>query len=163
MNSGLECNVEEVFDKFCKLTTDEMTYAVKRALRIGAREIRSKTQSNMTGSFLRRNNHPGKYNDRIEDAAMVGKVKGNFDSDLYIKVHIMGTRDDKSGTFRARFLEKGTQERYNRKGLKKERWTGSVSPMWFFKKAQVQVGTNLDRIYLTEIDKAINKINNTKI
>lgn len=163
MNSGLECNIEETFEKYTNLVSNEMTKCVKRALIMGAKEVQNQTKSNITASLYKRNNHPGKYNDKIEDAAMIGKIDGDFREDLSIKVHIMGNREPGSGTYRARFLEKGTKDRYHTKGLKKPRYIGKIEPIWFFKKAQMQVFPKLPQIYLTEIDKTINKINNSKV
>lgn len=173
VRSGLECNVEEVFSKFMDLTAAEMNKAVKSALRTGAKQLQGVTKSNMTSAMQKRNNdhwYDGKmifYNDKIEDAVMISKVEGGFEDELSQRVHIMGTQKSGSGTFRARFLEKGTKERYAKtwKGntLKKPRRLGSITGKWFFKNAQNQVFPNLPNIYLAEIEKTINKLNNTKL
>lgn len=171
--SGLECNVEEVFNQFCELTQKEMNSAVRKALRAGAKQLQTTTKANaVTGMNHRGNTHwyDGKiifYNDKIEDAVMISKIEGDFGSSMEQKVHVMGSRKSGSGTYRFRFLEKGTKERYarTRKGtpLKKPRRLGAIRGRWFFKSAQNQVFPNLPALYMAEIDKAIQKINSTKI
>lgn len=171
--SGFECNIEDVFNKFCDLTQKEMNSAVRKALRAGAKQLQTTTKSNASSGMLHRGNthwYDGKiifYNDKIEDAVMISKIEGDFGSEMSQKVHVMGTQKTGSGTYRFRFLEKGTKERQakTRKGqkLKKERNTGAIKARWFFKNAQNQVFPNLPAIYVAEIDKAIQKINSTKL
>lgn len=176
--SGFECNIENTFDSFMNLTATEMNKAVRRALRSGAKELQKQTKSNMTASMKTRNNthwYDGKivvYDDKIEDAVRISKIDGTFGNDLSIKVHVMGTRKSGSGTYRARFLEKGTRERFakhmrnknhNLVALQKPKSLGRINGKWFFKNAQSTVMPNLPSIYMAEIDKTINKLNNTKI
>lgn len=178
MKSGLECDVEEVFNKFINLTAEEMQKATKRALVAGAKELQRKTKENLSGTIKNRNNehwYDGKlivYNDRIDDAVRRGKVVDDAGEELSTSVHIMGTRKTGSGTYRARFLEKGTRQRFAKhyrdrngqlKTYKKPRYLGSIKGRWFFRNAQQSVFPNLPSIYLKEIDKTINKLNNTKI
>ena len=173
MNSGFECNIEEVFNKFMDLTTSEMNKAVKKALRAGAKQLQAATKANATAGMNNRNNthwYDGKiifYNDKIEDAVMISKIEGSFGEELSQKVHVLGTKKTGSGTYRFRFLEGGTKERYARtkKGskLKKPRYLGKISGKRFFKNAQNEIVPNLPSLYMAEIDKAINKINKTKL
>lgn len=178
MNSGFECNVEQVFSRFMDLTQKEMTKTVKRALVAGAKELQKQTKENITSSLVKRNNphwYDGKrinYNDNIEDAVRLGKWEGGTIDEQSTSVHIMGTRGSNSGTYRARFLEKGTKIRYAKKGrnrkhqlidLKKPRYLGAIRGKWFFRTAQQQVIPNLEGIYMREIEKTINKLNNTQI
>lgn len=156
--AAFECNIEDTFNAFMDLTSSEMNKAVKRALRAGAKELVKQTKANATSSMKTRNNtqwYDGKiivFNDKIEDAVMISKMDGDFDNELSQKVHIMGTRKSGSGTYRLRFLEKGT---------KKGR--GPKRPKWFFKDAQNQVFPNLPNIYAAEIQKTIDKLNTTKL
>lgn len=176
--SSLECNVEEVFSQFMDLTAKEMNTTVRRALRTGAKELQKQTRKNATSRMMTRNNphwYRGEqvfYNDDIEDAVRLSKIDGDFGSELSQKVHVMGTRNKYSGTYRFRFLEKGTKERYakyykdktgERQALKKPRRLGRIQGRWFFKNAQSQVFPNLNKIYIQEIDKTIQKLNQTKI
>lgn len=156
--AAFECNIEDTFNAFMDLTSSEMNKAVKRALRAGAKELVKQTKANATSSMTTRNNtqwYDGKivvFNDKIEDAVMISKMDGDFDNELSQKVHIMGTRKSGSGTYRLRFLEKGT---------KKGR--GPKRPKWFFKDAQNQVFPNLPNIYAAEIQKTIDKLNTTNL
>jgi hypothetical protein len=171
MDNGLECNIKAVWEDFKVLTAKEMDMAVKSALRRGAAQIKKETVSNAKAGIKTHNNphwYNGQrieYNDDITDAVRVGKIEDNYDSDeLSIKVHVMGTRNTNSGTYRFRFLEKGTKNRkaktYKGRPLKKERNLGSIAPRRWFASANNSV--NLDNIYLEAIERAINNINNGK-
>ena len=177
MSTGLECNISETFDNFMNLTAQEMTKCTRRALLRGAKELQTQTKQNISSSLKKRNNphwYDGKiivYTDTIEDAVMIGKVDGDFTSEMSVKVNIMGSRKKDSGTFRARFLEKDTQDREathyrNRQHelmtYKKPKNLGKIQGKWFFKNAQATVFPNLPNIYMREIDNTINKLNNTK-
>lgn len=163
---GIETNVEEVFAAFCDLTQKEMKGVVRRAIGKAEQELKKQTQANLSSSILLRGRSSGKYMDNIDDAVMASKVRGEYGEELEGKVHIMGTRKDGSGTFRARFLEKGTKERkartYKGKPLKKERSFGFIKPKWFFRSANATVLPQIERLYMAEIDKAIQKINSRK-
>ena len=176
--SSLECNVEEVFSQFMDLTAKEMNTTVRRALRAGGKELQKQTRKNAKAGIISRNNthwYDGKiitYDDKIEDAVRISKIDGDFGSELSQKVHVMGTRNKYSGTYRFRFLEKGTKQRYakyyrdkngKRMALKKPRYLGRIQGRWFFKNAQSQVFPNLEKIYMNEIDKTIQKLNQVKI
>lgn len=176
--SSLECNVEEVFSQFMDLTAKEMNTTVRRALRAGGKELQKQTRKNAKAGINSRNNthwYDGKiitYDDKIEDAVRLSKIDGDFGSELSQKVHVMGSRAKYSGTYRFRFLEKGTKQRYakyyrdkggKRMALKKPRYLGRIQGRWFFKNAQSQVFPNLEKIYMNEIDKTIQKLNQVKI
>lgn len=163
--TDLEVDVLEMFNKFKELTAKEMDMAVKKAITKAAREIREKTVQNAESGIKTYNNHPdGPYNgDTILDAPRVSRIEDRYDEDsLSIKVHVMGTRKSDSQTYRFRFLEKGTKDRYQLtyrgKELKKPRYLGSIKPRHYFRKANEE--TNVESIYVKEIDEAINKINN---
>ena len=173
MKGGLECNIADTFNAFMDLTSSEMNKAVKRALRAGAKELQRQTKANAVSGMKTQNNtawYDGKiifYNDKVEDAVMISKVDGGFEDELSQRVHVMGIRKSGSQTYKFRFLEKGTKERYATKWkgntLKKPRRLGKIDGRWFFKNAQNQVFPNLPSIYLAEIEKTINKLNNTKL
>lgn len=164
---GLETNIEEVFEAFCNLTQKEMKGVVRKAIGKAEQELKKQTKANLTSSILQRGRSQGKYMDEMEDAVIASRVNGEYGEPLEGKVHILGSRKSGSGTFRARFLEKGTKDRYAKtyKGnpLKKARYLGAVSPKWFFRSANATVLPQVERMYMAEIDKAIQKINNTRI
>lgn len=175
--TGLECNISDTFNAFMDLTSSEMTKATKRALRAGAKELQKQTRANAQSGMKTQNNtawYDGKivvYTDKVEDAVMISKVDGDFETELNQKVHVMGTRKSGSQTYKFRFLEKGTKDRYAKhyryKGesipLKKPKYLGRITGRWFFKNAQQQVFPNLPSIYMKEIDKTIDKLNKAKL
>ena len=158
-NAGFECDIEKVFEQFCELTSREMTKTVKSALKVGGKELVKQTKSNLTRELKHRSIN-SKYKDKMEDAVRLGKLEEEKGEELSQKVHIMGDRSKGSGTFRARFFEKGTKERRNRRTQSSY---GRITPRWYFKNAQNQVFPKLQTIYMAEITKTVNKINNTKI
>lgn len=154
----------EQFNEFKEVAKDEIIGGVKRAMRKAAREIQKQTIENARAGIQTYNNHPyGEYEqDSILDAVRVGKLQDNYDEDeMYIKVHVMGNGRENSKTFRFRFLEKGTKERYatEQKGrqLSKPRYLGKITPRRYFGQARDSV--NVQDIYLQEVEKAIDKVN----
>jgi len=168
----LGLDLTDAFEKWKKLTTEEMVNGLKRGMRKAAREIRETTVENARQGIKTYNNHAqGQYKNKwgeyeqenILDAVRVGKMKDNYDEELFIKVHVMGTGRENSKTFRFRFLEKGTKDRYaltrNGKALKKQRYLGRIQPRRYFGRAKQSV--DVEGIYLKEIKKSIEKVNNT--
>lgn len=154
----------EQFNEFKDVAKYEIIDGVKRAMRKAAREIQKQTIENARAGIKTYNNHPnGKYEqDSILDAVRVGKLQDNYDEDeMFIKVHVMGNGRENSKTFRFRFLEKGTKDRYatQQKGrqLSKPRYLGKIAPRRYFRDARNSV--NVWDIYLQEIEKAIDKVN----
>lgn len=166
MNNGFVTDIEKVWNEFSELTSSEMSKAVKRALNKAAAELQQKTKANLSSLVKSDTGHNGKFNDRLKDGVRRSGAKGMYDEELTAVVHIMGTQASGSGTYRLRFLEKGTKERYAKtyKGqpLKKPRYLGAIKPRWFFRSANQTIEPQLEKIYLEEIDKTIQKINNTK-
>lgn len=166
MKGGLEANLVKTFEEFSQLTAKEMSKAVKRALNKAAAQLQQQTKSNLSSLIKSDTGGNGKYNDKLKDAVIRRGSKGFYDEELTAVVHIMGTQTTGSGTFRARFLEKGTKPRYamEYKGqpLQKPRYLGQIKPLWFFKSANQMVEPQLEQIYIAEIDKTIQKINATK-
>lgn len=166
MKAGLETNIEQVWADFQDLTSSQMTRAIKKAVSRGAAELKKETLTQLYSSGIDLAKKTDKYNDSLEDGVIMRKAKGNYDEDIYSIVHIMGTRSTGSGTFRLRFFEKGTKDRYqqssNGMNLKKPRFLGHIKPYWFFKNANSTIESRLDQIYIEEIGKAIDKINNSQ-
>lgn len=171
MNSGLNTNIEEVFAQFVELEKKEMTAACKKALKKGAAELKKQTVANLKPyekgkSMYHYGGQVSPYTDKITDAVRISKFNDRYDEELSLKVHIMGTTASGSGTYRARFINNGTQDRYatTYKGnsLRKPRYTGRIQGSHFFQQAQGVVFPQLESIYMTEIEAACNKINNNK-
>ena len=165
MKSGLTCNAEEVFERFSNLAKVEMTSAMKSAIRAGASNIRKQTILNAKAGIKTTNNHPNDpyHGDNVWDAPRLGRMNDEDGEDLSMKVHIYGSKKSDSQTYRFRFLENGTKERYARtykgKPLKKPRYLGSISPRNWFKSAQDTVFPQMERIFMERIEKCINKVN----
>ena len=158
----------EQFNEFKEVAKDEIINGVKKAMRKAAREIQKQTIENARAGIKTYNNHPnGEYEqDSILDAVRVGKLQDNYDEDeMSIKVHVMGNGRENSKTFRFRFLEKGTKERYattyKGKPLAEARRLGKIPkngpPARYFGRAKQSV--NVLDIYLQEVEKAIDKVN----
>jgi HK97 gp10 family phage protein len=167
MSSGLEVNVNEMFDKFKQLTAREMDSAIKKAMKAAANEIKNQTLSNARAGIKTYDNHPDDpYNgDTILDAVKVTKIEDRYDGELSMKVHVMGTNKSDSQTYRFRFLEGGTKDRYSKtyKGqyMKKQKYLGRITPRKWFDTARKSV--NVENIYLQTISNAIDKINSESI
>lgn len=184
MKNGFSGDLTSTFEGFQKMTGEEMTKALAKGLRKAAKEVVNLTKSNATSGMLKRNNphwYDGElvtYNDKIEDAARHGRVWiGGYSGvadEMTINVSVFGSRASDSGTYRFRFLELGTKERFakyyrkKKKGqkgkgeralLKKPRRLGRITPKWWFRNAYQAVVPNVDNIILTEVEQAINKIN----
>lgn len=166
MKGGLEANLVKTFEEFSQLTAKEMSKAVKRALNKAAAQLQRQTKTNLSTLIKSDTGGHGKYSDKLKDGVLRRGSKGFYDEELTAVVHIMGTQTTGSGTFRLRFLEKGTKPRYamkyNGQPLMKPRYLGQIKPLWYFKSANEMVEPQLEQIYITEIDKTIQKINTTK-
>lgn len=88
-------------------------------------KIKNQAKSNLRKSVSGASASNPKYNDRLIDAIRSTVFEEN--NEMYFKVHVMGTSKKGSGTFRARFFEKGTKER-NSDGHNR----GSIQPTHFF-------------------------------
>lgn len=160
---NFETNIEEVYEKFLQLNSREMNKAIKSALVAGAKELRKTTITNLDNSILVK----GSSMNDLHEGVRIGKVKGEYGEDLEILVNIMGKRYYKGSDGRLRWLETGTQNRQNlTKGgtkLNTPRNTGQIQGRYFFRSANDSVISIIQAIYARELDKAIEKINKTKI
>ncbi len=118
---------------------DELTGLIGKAklsaLRKGANIIKKQTQTSLKSTGIAYGKQNPKYIDKLIDGIRVTSVK----DDDTVGVHIMGSRSTGSGTFRLRFFEKGTKERYaktyNGSPLKKKRRLGKIKSYRFFNSA----------------------------
>lgn len=106
----------------------------KAALYSGASVLKEQTKENLSSALPASTHHNPKYSDTLMDAVRNSKTEGDV-----ITVHILGTRNSTSGTYRTRFFEKGTKKRYQKtyRGvkLKKKRYLGQLKPLNFFSSA----------------------------
>ena len=178
MNNGFSGDLEKQFEVFSQTTGKELTNALARGLRKAAKEVVNLTKQNAKSGMLKRNNphwYDGKivnYNDYIEDAPRHGRVYiggyGGVADDMYVNISIFGSTASDSGTYRFRFLDQGTKERFQnyyrtkngeRKLLKKQRKLGKITPKWWFRNAYQSVVPSVDSIILEELEKTANKLN----
>lgn len=172
--SGLECNVEEIFNKFSALAQEDMTKTVKKAISVGAQLLQDETKQNINmGIKTWGNRHwrDGKeefFNDSIDEGVRRTKVYDNGE-ELIAKVHVLGKGKGASGsgTYILKWLEVGTQDRFAKrlkgKQLKKPKWLGKVRGRRFFKAANQSVIPRLQNLYVEEIEKSVDRINKMNI
>lgn len=154
----IETNADQVYNSFLNLTTKEMRKALRQGVQNAANKLRGETKRVFRSALPAARRHNSKYNDTLLDAVKRSKVEENQRGEISAKVHIMGTRNTGSGTFRARFYEKGTRQRRTRKGYNR----GSIAPLGFFATANASFGADYNNILNNEIAKAIERINNAR-
>lgn len=151
-------NADEVYDKFLELTTKEMRKALRKGVQNAANKLRGETKKVFRSALPAARHRNTKYNDTLLDAVRRSKVEETKRGEISAKVHIMGTRNTGSGTFRARFFEKGTKARRTRKGHNR----GAITAIGFFATANTTFNVEYDKILNGEISKAIERINRAK-
>ncbi len=108
--------------------------AEKRALYTAAKFLRDKGRESLISKLPKAAQKNPKYNDTMADAVRFTKVDG-----ATLKVHALGTRETGSGTYRARFFEEQTRDRYQKRyagvRLKRKRYLGHVGGLYYFKSA----------------------------
>lgn len=113
---------------------EELPRAEKRALYRAAYFLRDKIRQSLTTAIPKATQKNPKYNDTLVDAVGFTKVDG-----ASLNVNAMGTRKTGSGTYRARFFEEGTRDRYQKTHngikLKRKKYIGKIGPTHFFKSA----------------------------
>lgn len=150
-------NLEESWNKYADLTIKEINKVTQSSLKRAAAVLKSNTQKKLVELLGDAAVTRGRYFDTLVDAARVTKYDKRADK---IAVHIMGTRDSKSGTFRTRFFEGGTNGRKTTGRGKVKYSNGDITALRFFETAVNN--TPIDDIIVTQIDKAVEKINTKK-
>ena len=124
------------FDEIAK----EMPNIEKRALYKAAYFLRDKIQQSLISAVPKATQKNPKYTDTLVDAVGFSRVDGASTT-----INAMGTRKTGSGTYRTRFFEEGTRERFHKKRngikLKKKKSVGRIKPTKFFASA-VQANRN---------------------
>ena len=115
----------------------ELPRAEKRALYRAAYFLRDKIRQSLVSSVPKAETHSPKYSDTLVDAVGFTKVDG-----ASININAMGNRKKGSGTYRTRFFENDTKDRYQKtyRGikLKKKRFLGHITGTHFFSNAVSQ-------------------------
>ena len=138
-------------------TAKEMPRIEKKALYRAAYYLRDQIRNNLIAKVPKANTRNPKYTDTLIDAVGFTRPDGGS-----LVVNALGTRAPGSGTFRTRFFEAGTKERYQlrRNGikLKKKKSVGALPAKPFFQgavRANEGQAVNLMREtitkYITEI------------
>lgn len=113
---------------------EQLPRAEKRALYRAAYFLRDKIRQSLTSSLPKATNRNPKYSDTLIDAIGFTKVDG-----ASLNINAMGNRKKTSGTYRTRFFENDTRDRYQKsyKGqkLKKKRFLGHITGTHFFRNA----------------------------
>lgn len=118
------------FDEIAK----EMPNIEKRALYRAAYFLRDKIRESLISAVPKATQKNPKYIDTLVDAVGFSRVDGASTT-----INAMGTRKTGSGTYRTRFFEEGTRERFHKKRngikLKKKKSVGRIKPTHFFSSA----------------------------
>lgn len=142
--------------------TGVIARAKKSGIRKAARTILKSVQDMLLATDINgvRNINP-KYNDSLFDAIRMTKLDVDGES---LKVHIMGTKATGSGTYRLRFFEGGTKERfaqtYKGKPLKKPRKLGHIGAYNFFDAGVETSRSTAEQAMMQQIKKIIAKEQN---
>lgn len=112
----------------------QMPEIEKKALYAGAFFLRDCIRKSIISNIPKATVRNPKYNDTLADAPRFTKPDGSS-----LTVHALGSGATGSGTFRARFFEAGTKDRYQKtyrgEPLKKKRYVGRIGPTHFFSSA----------------------------
>jgi len=157
-NTTIETNADKVYNAFRELSTKEMRKALKSALQQASGKLRSETKKTMRTMLPAARQRSTKYEDTLLDAVKRSKVEENRNGEMSVKVHIMGVRTTGSGTFRAKFFEKGTNNRRTAKGYNR----GIIKPLGFFNTTTISFANQYNTTLNDAISKAIDKINKAK-
>lgn len=113
---------------------EQLPRAEKRALYRAAYFLRDKIRQSLTSSLPKATNRNPKYSDTLIDAIGFTKVDG-----ASLNINAMGNRKKTSGTYRTRFFENDTRDRYQKsyrgQKLKKKRFLGHITGTHFFRNA----------------------------
>lgn len=150
-NVEFDTNIEDVFDRFKKLSSKEMGRALRSGIRKGALLIRNQARKRFRSLFPVRRNP--RYTDILTDGIRATKVKER-NKELTGYVLITPTRRAGSGSYRLIFLEGGTAERVTKRGYRR----GRIEASYFFTST---ISANQEAYKVTvvnEINKTMNKI-----
>jgi hypothetical protein len=144
MGINLDSNYEYTIDRessisaidvFRKFGFAEFSLMIEKAVNIASGELKDKVKEKLVQRLPAVKNRNPKYGDRMLAGVRIGRFKKNDDDEKIRSVHILGTRDEKSGTFRLRFFEEGAFRHPDRSGR------GDLPHLQFFRDAQNEVDT----------------------
>lgn len=158
MAEPLTTNAASVYEKFIKLNVKEMGRSIKTGIRKGLMYIRNRARSNFRSLFPSGTKANPKYNDKLIDGIRATKVKDKGGV-MEGYVLITSNRRTGSGSYRLVFLEGGTVQRYTKKGSNR----GSIQASRFFEQTINTESENYNAVMVSEIDKAVDKINKANL
>lgn len=165
MSNTLETkfDLSDIMNRLDGLT--EVVHKSKMAsLKKAGMVLKDAAMQGFTRTGLKNDKNPN-YTDRLSDGIRLSRPDEANDS---IKVHIMGVRSKGSGTFRLRFFETGTKERFQTsiKGikLKKKKSVGQIplGKYAFFESSVRAASQNAADIYTQYLSQAIERAWNMK-
>ena len=128
---GITFKISGTFKGAFEEVVNQMPNIEKRALYHAAYFLRDEIRKSFKSKLPKADQRNPRYSDTLLDAVGFSKVDG-----ASLNVNAMGNRKSSSGTYRARFFEAGTKDRYQktRNGirLKKKKFIGKIKPTNFF-------------------------------
>lgn len=158
-NTEFTTNMDEVYEKFIKLNVREMGRALKTGVRKGLLLIRNKARQRFRALFPPGTKQNPLYRDKLIDGIRATKVQDDKKEGVKGYVLITSNRRTGSGSYRLVFLEGGTVQRFTRKGYNR----GSIAASYFFTTTVDSNQNAYKKTVISEIDKAVNKINQANL
>lgn len=125
MSDFISVDIQDTLQKL-NVTKEQVAGAVRHGVSDSANIIREQTKSNLLSTGL------NVTASRHYSSPLIEGVKAYMWRDMPVAiVHIMGDNRVNDGTWRLRFFESGTKERFTRKGFSR----GSISGRHFFEQA----------------------------
>lgn len=166
MNGEIEVNgAVDWENKLTEIAPKEIDKAIRKGMRKGLQTHRKQVIQNLKTSLPKAVKRNPMYNDRLVDAVKI-RAKNDRDAESGViigKIHVMGTQKKGSGTYRTRFFEGGTKDRYQKtyKGrpLKKKRYIGKIGPLGFFQSGAANVQGTVSSEISKELISTIDRLN----
>ena len=131
---GITLTISGTFKGAFEEIANQMPNIEKRALYHAAYFLRDEIRKSFKSKLPKADQRNPRYSDTLLDAVGFSKVDG-----ASLNVNAMGNRKSSSGTYRARFFEEGTKDRYQktRNGIRlnKKKFIGKIKPTNFFRSA----------------------------
>lgn len=138
---------------------EDLPQVEKRALYHAAYYLKEKIQQSLLSSIPKANQKNQKYNDTLIDAVGFTHVDG-----ASLNINAMGSRKPGSGTYRTRFFEENTKDRYqktfNGVNRKKKKFVGHITGTGFFRNAASANEATAVELMRQVISEYIQEINN---
>lgn len=151
---GLDTNKLNWDNLVRSLGGNDAQRAERKMVQTAASQLYKETEANIKSRFPNAANNNPNYSDTIIDGLRMYVAK-NDTAEAEAVVHIMGSRDKKSQTYKLRFYESGTEARYTSKGA----YRGMIAPLRFFGDAISSVEPRVVQIMEGELNKFIDKLN----